>query len=157
MKKKTIRRVFSLALSLMMILALCPVSAFAVTQDEIDALRAERDAVTAEREEKQAQVDALKEEKAGVLEQKAAMEERNEYTRQQIQLINDEIALYDEMIADKKQEVDAAKKLEDEQLERDAGSVGHDPAYLQSGRDAHHHGRCGRDHGKRPGAGGQIH
>ena len=59
MKRKTSRRVFCLALCLLMVLALYPVSAFAVTQDEIDALRAERDAVTAQREEKQAQVDAL--------------------------------------------------------------------------------------------------
>lgn len=118
MKRKTSRRVFCLALCLLMVLALYPVSAFAVTQDEIDALRAERDAVTAQREEKQAQVDALKEEQAGVLERKAAMDERNEFTRQQIQLINDEIALYDEMIADKEQEYKAAKQLEDEQLER---------------------------------------
>ena len=95
-----------------------PVSACAATQDEIDALRAERDAIRAQRLEKQAVVDQLEEEQAGILEQKRALDERNLYTLQQIQLNDEEIALYDEMIAEKENELLNAQELEDEQLER---------------------------------------
>ena len=95
-----------------------PLSACAVTQEEIDALKAERDAIRAVRQEKQAVVEALEDEKASVVEKKRAMDERNTYTLQQIQLNNDEIALYDEMIADKELELLNAEELEQEQLER---------------------------------------
>ena len=95
-----------------------PLTACAVSQEEIDALKAQRDAIRAVREEKQAVVEALEDEKASVVEKKRAMDERNTYTLQQIQLNNDEIALYDEMIADKEQELLHAEELEQEQLER---------------------------------------
>ncbi len=109
-------------LALLVVLALClsamPPSAFAVTQDEVNAMRAERDAIAARRQEKQAVVDQLTADQAGVMERKRAMDERNAYTLQQILLNNEEIAIYDEMIAAKAREVDAAKALEAEQLER---------------------------------------
>ena len=95
-----------------------PLSAYAVTQEEIDALRAQRDAITAKREEKQAVVEELQDEKAGVLEQKRALDERNTYTLMQINLNNEEIQLYDEMIAEKEKELLHAQELEQEQLER---------------------------------------
>ena len=104
MKRKTLRLI---ALSLCVVLMAAavvdtaPVSAYAVTQTEIDALKAERDAIKAQRQEKQAIVEQLEADKASVVEQKQAMDERNMYTLQQIQLNSDEIALYDEMIADK--------------------------------------------------------
>lgn len=116
------KRFFLKALALMLVCALSlgamPIAAHAVTQDEVNAMRAERDAIAAKREEKQAVVDQLESEQAGVLERKRAMDERNAYTLQQIQLNNEEIAIYDEMIAAKAREVDAAKALEDEQMER---------------------------------------
>ena len=98
--------------------AVLPVQAFAVTQEEVNAVRARRDELSAQREAKQAVVDELKSQQAGVLERKQAMDERNMYTLEQIQLNNEEIALYDEMIAEKADEVAAAKALEDEQLAR---------------------------------------
>ena len=113
---------FSKILSVLLALALClgamPVAAHAVTQDDVNALRAERDAISAKRAEKQAVVDQLESEQAGVMERKRAMDERNEYTLRQIQLNNEEIALYDEMIAAKAKEVEAARALEQEQLDR---------------------------------------
>ena len=121
MKRKTLRLI---ALSLCVVLMAAavvdtaPVSAYAVTQTEIDALKAERDAIKAQRQEKQAIVEQLEADKASVVEQKQAMDERNMYTLQQIQLNSDEIALYDEMIADKEKELTEAQRLEDEQLER---------------------------------------
>ena len=115
-------RLFFKILALTLVCALClsavPVPAFAVTQDEVNAMRAERDAIAAKRQEKQAVVDQLEAEQAGVMERKRAMDERNAYTLQQIQLNNEEIAIYDEMISAKAREVDAARTLEAEQLER---------------------------------------
>ena len=121
MKRKTLRLI---ALSLCVVLMAAavvdtaPVSAYAVTQTEIDALKAERDAIKAQRQETQAVVEQLEADKASVVEQKQAMDERNMYTLQQIQLNSDEIAMYDEMIADKEKELTEAQRLEDEQLER---------------------------------------
>ena len=121
MKRKTLRLIaLSLCVALMAaaVVDTAPVSAYAVTQTEIDALKAERDAIKAQRQEKQAIVEQLEADKASVVEQKQAMDERNMYTLQQIQLNSDEIALYDEMIADKEKELTEAQRLEDEQLER---------------------------------------
>ena len=95
-----------------------PVSAYAVTQSEIDELEAQRDAIRAQRMEKQAIVDELEAQKATVVAQKQAMDERNMYTIQQMQLNSREIELYDDMIAEKAAELDEAQRLEQEQLER---------------------------------------
>ena len=118
MKRKISLKLLSLAMAFVLLLSVCPVAAQAVTQGDVDAMRAERDAIRAKREEKQAVVDQLEEEQAGVLERKRAMDERNEYTLQQIQLNNEEMAIYDAMIEAKAREVDTAKALEDEQLQR---------------------------------------
>ena len=101
-----------------LLLSFAPVGARAATQEDIDALRAQRDAIRAQRLEKQEVVDQLEEEQAGILEQKRALDERNMYTLQQIQLNDEEIALYDEMIAEKGKELFAAQALEEEQLQR---------------------------------------
>ena len=93
-------------------------TANAVTQSEIDALKAERDKITAQRMEKQAVVDRLEAEKASVVDRKQAMDERNTYTLQQMELNRDEIELYDQMILEKELEVTDAETLEKNQLER---------------------------------------
>ena len=118
MKNRKIFRGFVLLLAAALCLSAVPVTARAVTQDDVNALRAERDAISAMRKEKQAVVDQLESEQAGVMERKRAMDERNEYTLKQIQLNNEEIALYDQMIAAKAKEVEAARALEQEQLDR---------------------------------------
>ena len=119
---KKIKTIISLALCLVfvsgLVLQSMPVEAMAVTQADIDALKAQRDAIKAQRKEKQAVVEQLEAEKASVVEKKKAMDERNTYTLQQIQLNNDEIELYNDMIAQKQLELDEAERLEAEQLER---------------------------------------
>ena len=105
-------------LVLAVLLCAAPASAFAVTQDEVNAMRAERDAISAKRREAQAVVDQLEAEQAGVMERKRAMDERNAYTLQEIQLNQEEINLYDAMIAAKAKEVEIALSLEQEQMER---------------------------------------
>ena len=116
--KRKIKTILSGLLCCALLLSAAPLGASATTQDDIDALRAERDAIRAQRLEKQAVVDQLEEEQAGILEQKRALDERNLYTLQQIELNDEEIALYDDMIAEKGKELFAAQELENEQLER---------------------------------------
>lgn len=120
MNKKT-QRLFAVILAVLMILslliALIP-SAHAVTQEQIDALKAERDAIEAQKAEKQAVVDDLEARQESILEIKHALDERNEYTMQQIRLTEQEIELYEQMIQDKAAELEEAIRLEEQQLER---------------------------------------
>lgn len=121
--KRTIRKtIWALSLALVMVfsafLQFVPVSAYAVTTEEIEALKEERDAIRAKRAEKQAVVDKLEEEQAGILERKNALDQRNELTRQQIELNEQQIKLYDAMIAEEAAKVDVALRLENQQLER---------------------------------------
>ena len=121
MKRKIIipaARVLSVLLCAGLMFAALPRAHAAVSQSELEALRAKRDAIMEQREEKQAEIDALKEDAVGILVQKRALDERNMYTMQQIQLNNEEIALYDQMIADKEKEVVNAQVQEQEQLDR---------------------------------------
>lgn len=121
MKKKT-KSLLALILSVMTVLSLIlgamPIQAQAVTQSEIDALKKERDRIAEEKAAQQAIVDELEAQHASVLERKLALDDRNVYTLEQMDLNEQEIALYDQMIEDKAKEVEAAKALEDEQLER---------------------------------------
>ena len=111
-------QLFSLVLCTALLTALMPQSHAAVSQAEIEALRAQRDEIQALREEKQAEIDELKDDAVGILVQKRALDERNTYTMQQLQLNEEEIKLYDEMIADKEKEVLQAQEQEQEQLDR---------------------------------------
>ena len=118
MKNKKIKRALVTLMTLVMVFTMLPTSAFAVTQSEINQLKKERDSITANRREKQEVVDSLESEHASIMERKLAMDERNMYTIEQMELNAEEIALYDEMIATKAEELEAALKLENEQLER---------------------------------------
>jgi murein DD-endopeptidase MepM/ murein hydrolase activator NlpD len=116
------KRIVSCLLSILLVLSLFGTSfsstAHAVSQEEIDQLRAERLAIAEEHAEKQAVVDELKAEKASILERKQAMDERNELARREIQNLQDEISLYDQMIAEEAIKVEHAKAAEEQQLER---------------------------------------
>ncbi|MBR5095107.1 MAG: hypothetical protein IK095_08435, partial [Oscillospiraceae bacterium] len=118
MKKRTTHRIFASLLATILIFALLPSSAMAVTQEEIDELRAERMAIAEEHDKKQAEIDELEEQKASVLERKLAMDERNELTRQEIESIQSEILVYDQMIAAEAIKVEEARFIEEQQLER---------------------------------------
>ena len=63
-------------------------------------------------------VSSLTGEQNSVIDEKLALEEKVSLTRQQIDLNNQEIDLYNGMILDKIAEVEEAKRLEEEQLER---------------------------------------
>ena len=121
MKQRQTKR-FSAALAAFLAFALVfcalPAPVFAVTQAEIDELERKKEAIEEKVEEKQAVVDELEEKQAGVLEQKKALDERNDYLYEQLNINAEQIALYNELIAQKAREVDAAKAKELEQLER---------------------------------------
>lgn len=118
MSKFICKRLLAFILAFVMVGSLLPVTASAVTQAEVDAIRAKRDQLTAQRVKKQAVVNELEDQQAGILERKTAMDERNYYTIEQMQLNAQEMDLYDDMIAEKAQQVKEAKKQEEEQLER---------------------------------------
>ncbi len=118
MKKIKTRNLLAGLLTLIMLVSIFPVSASAVSKQEIDDLKSQRDVIREQRKEKQAVVDQLESEQASVLERKKAMDERNMLTIQQMELNAEEIAMYDEMIATEADKLEAALKLEREQLLR---------------------------------------
>ena len=118
MKNKTIRSVLASFLSLIMVFSILTPQALAVTQAEVDAMKALRNELRAKRDAQQAVIDELKGEKAGVMEMKYAMDERNQYALEQIELNNQEIELYNDMISEEAKKLDRAIELEKEQLER---------------------------------------
>lgn len=122
MMKQRQKKFFSAAIAALLTLVLAfgvlPAQAFAVTQAEIDELERKKEAIEEKVAEKQAVVDELEEQQASVLEQKRALDERNDYLYEQLSINAEQIALYNELIAQKAREVDAAKAKELEQLER---------------------------------------
>ena len=116
--KRLLSVLLAAALMLPVLSGVAPVEASAVSQEELDQLKTERDALVRQRQEQQAVVNELKNQQASVLAVKQALDERNMYTQWQIQLTQQEIELYDGMIADKSIEVDEAKTLEAQQLDK---------------------------------------
>lgn len=112
------KAMISCLLAFFLVLSAQSISAGAVSQSEIDALKKQRDKIAEEKAAQQAIVDELEAQHADVLERKLALDERNVYTLEQMALNEQEIALYDQMIEDKAREVEEAKALENQQLER---------------------------------------
>ncbi len=120
-KTKNVRALCCLA-ALALLLSAFGVTGFslkaqAVTQAEIDALKAQRSTLAAQKNAKSVEIKLLQDEHAGVTAQKAALDEQNELTRQEIELINEQIALYERLIAEKQVELDAAVEDEAKQLQ----------------------------------------
>ena len=116
--RKTLAVLMALAVMLPLFSGALPVTAQAVSEDELEELKSERDALVKQRQEQQAVVDNLKQQQASVLAIKQALDERNTYTQWQIELTQQEIDLYEDMITDKSLEVEEAKELENEQLDK---------------------------------------
>ncbi len=98
-------------------------TASAISQADIDKLEDERQAIRDQQALVIEQMDALEEEKASVIARKEALDMQNELNRQAIEIINEQIELYDQMIADKETELDAAVAAEEEQFEIYCGRV----------------------------------
>ena len=110
-------KLISMLLAVLLFVQLSPY-AFAVTQWEIDEVKRKRDQVGEEKRAQQQILDELSATRDSVIDEKMALEEHISLTREQIMLNNQEIDLYNGMIEDKAKEVEAAKALEEQQLER---------------------------------------
>ena len=104
--------------ALSLVFGFLPAPAYAVTQAEIDELERQKKKIEEQIKEKQDAVDELEKQHADATELKEALDERNVFLVRQIRLNDEQIAIYDEMIREKGREVDEARRLEDEQLQR---------------------------------------
>ena len=90
----------------------------AVTQAQIDEVKRKRNQVSEEKMAQQQVIDELSAQRDDIIDQKMALEQKVAITREQINLNNQEIDLYEDMIAEKAEEVDEARAREEEQLRR---------------------------------------
>ncbi len=112
--RKAIKSLFSIVLASVLILYVsCP--AIAVTQADIDNLKAKQSQIAQSKQELQNQLNSLDTEMSSLMEQKQALDEQNEMTQQEIELINEQIDLYDKLIEQKAKELEEAQKAEDDQ------------------------------------------
>ena len=117
-KKSLVSASLAAFLALSLLFGVLPAPVHAITQAEIDRVEKEKEELEQKIDDKQAQIDELEQQQADATELKEALDERNVYLVRQIRLNDEQIALYDELIAEKAQEVEEAKRLEDEQLQR---------------------------------------
>lgn len=122
MKRKRIISVIAILLIVLMLISLVmsviPVSAFAISEGEIDSMRQQRQELSNQVQEIQERIDGLKDQQANVLEQKTALDEKNRLANEELDLVADEIAYYDQLIEEKAKEVQEAMDREAGQLQR---------------------------------------
>lgn len=120
MKRKRMVRIIAIILVALMILPFLfdAISAYAVTQDEIDAIQNQKNELSAKVADCKERLAALQSQQSNVLEQKAALMEQNKLTQEQIDLVGAQIDIYEEMVAEQAAVVEAAKGREDRQLQK---------------------------------------
>ncbi len=114
-------RLCGLALTAAVAVSLLPetvvLPASAVTQAEIDAMREEADDLKSQQKEIQAKLDALEADQANAMERKTLLEQQINATQAEINTIAAQIAKYDELIAQKQEELSQAEAEEQAQYE----------------------------------------
>ena len=114
-------RLCGLALAAAVAVSLLPetvvLPASAVTQAEIDAMREEADDLKSQQKEIQAKLDALEADQANAMERKTLLEQQINATQAEINTIAAQIAKYDELIAQKQEELSQAEAEEQAQYE----------------------------------------
>lgn len=119
MTLKRLKRLTCLVLALVMALSLIGApGVLGVSRSEIDALEREKKAISEQKDEAKGILNQLQGEQASALDQKYAYDTQNELARQEIELINEQIEIYDNLIAEKEEELVEAKAQEDYQKER---------------------------------------
>lgn len=131
MKNKKIISIIAIILAVLMLMTLVvgmlPASAFADGEEQdysvnpnasLAELQARKEQLIRMAEDSQNKIAELQTEQATLIDQKVAYDERDAYIHEQIDITAKQIELYRGMIADKQAEVEQAKRLEDEQLER---------------------------------------
>lgn len=120
MKSKKSIRVIAIILVLLMILPFLfdSLAAYAVTQDEINAIQSQKKELSEKVSSCKERLAALQSQQANVLEQRAAIMEENKLTQEQIDLVQTQIDIYDDMISEQADLVDEAKTREARQLQK---------------------------------------
>ena len=131
MKNKKIISAIAILLAVLMLVTLVvgmlPASVFADGEEQdfsvnpnasLAELQARKEQLGRMAEDSQNKIAELQNEQATLIEQKVAYDERDAYIHQQIDITREQIELYRGLIANKQKEVEQAKRLEDEQLER---------------------------------------
>lgn len=113
--KKSLRSVFCALLAAAALAA--SLSAYAVSQAEIDDLQKKLDALEQQAQEQQDVINDLTSQKARFITRKLALDNKIEINRQMIELIGEQIEIYDEIIAEKQAELDKALEKETAQTE----------------------------------------
>ena len=119
--KKWAFRLCGLALTAAVAVSLLPeavvVPASAVTQAEIDAMKEEANSLKQQQEEIQEQLDSLAADRENAMARKTLLEQQINATRAEINTIAAQIAKYDELIAQKQEELSQAEAEEQAQYE----------------------------------------
>lgn len=113
--KKSLRSVFCALLAAAALAA--SLSAYAVSQAEIDDLQKKLDALEQQAQEQQDVINDLTSQKARFITRKLALDNKIEINRQMIELIGEQIEIYDEIIAEKQAELGKALEKETAQTE----------------------------------------
>ena len=93
-------------------------TASAVTQAEIDALKNQQKEIATKKAEIQSQINSFEYQQATVLAKKSVLDDQISYTQEEIANLNEQIATYDQLIWDKQQEYYEMQQHEEAQLER---------------------------------------
>lgn len=119
---KRIRKLLALVLTLIMTVSVTvsamSVSAFAVTQSEIDDLRSQKADLKNQKSNIQSTINSLQGQQSDLISLKNALDEKNAITVKQILNLTEQIELHTELIEQKNVEVEQAQKTADEQLEK---------------------------------------
>jgi len=94
-----------------------PINARAVSESELYQLQQEQERIKRQQEELQEKIDSANDERAAILERKEMLDKQAELTRQEIANLNSQIATYENLIAIKEEEYQAALKDEEKQRE----------------------------------------
>ena len=113
--KKNLRSAFCAILAAAALAA--SLSAYAVSQSEIDDLQKKLDALEQQAQEQQDVINDLTSQKARFVTRKIALDGKIEINRQMIELIGEQVRIYDEIIAEKQAELDKALEKETAQTE----------------------------------------
>lgn len=122
MLKNKMKKFFAFAMALVMtmsvMLSCMSVSAFAVTQSEIDALKSQKSQLASQKSSLQSTINSLQGQQNDQIALKNALDEKNAITVKQILNLNEQIELHTQLIKQKTKEVDEAQKVADAQLEK---------------------------------------
>ncbi len=97
--------------------AIGSLSAAAVTQSQIDALKIQLQEIEKKKTELQGQINSLEFDQSTALAKKNVLDDRIQYTQEEIANLTEQIAQYDELIAAKETEAANAQQAADDQLQ----------------------------------------